>query len=117
MHLFSLFIILMRMLAANGAKTTSVTLVWATGTNADGVLTTTQSAFSQTFMDIHTTAAPVPSGTMGLGSISGEVGNVRSYARASVSSSGSVGFYNANREWIHFLPLIAISVYGLGLLF
>lgn len=117
MHLFSLFIILMRMLAANGAKTTSVTLVWATGTNADGVLTTTQSAFSQTFMEIHTTAAPVPSGTIGLGSISGEVGTVRSYARASISSSGSAAFFNANRGWIPFLLLIAIPVFGLGLLF
>lgn len=106
----------MNMLATNGATTTSVTLVWATGTNADGVLTTTQSVFSQTFMDIHTTAVPVPSGTIGLSNISGEVGKVRSYARASASSSGSAGIYDANRGWMRFLPLVAIPVYELGLL-
>lgn len=75
------------------AKTsaTTTTLVWVTVTKA-GVLTTMQTPFKQEFMSTYTTAetSDVKSGQIGLGSLSGHVGDIRTYERTTISANEGI---------------------------
>lgn len=74
-----------------GATTTSkvVTTVWVTLTTK-GKLTTMASLYSQTFTIGYTEAtADAASGSMGLGSIQGSVGGVRTYDQTTITSNGA----------------------------
>jgi len=57
----------------------SPTLIWVTGTNSEGVTKTTESIYTQKFSSFYSTVAVPPSGSIGLGTISGTVGTVRTY--------------------------------------
>ncbi|KAG2730849.1 hypothetical protein G9P44_005998 [Scheffersomyces stipitis] len=81
-------------LAADDTTTTtttssaSKTLVWVTGTNSLGLLTTTQSAYTQTFASVFVAAVSPMSGSIGLGSLDASgVGDIRSYETITVSAA------------------------------
>jgi len=78
--------------AGGDAKTSSNTIVWVT-TTIDGKLTTASTTFSQTFMSTYTEANSndVESGTVGMGSLSGSVGNVKSYDKTTISNAAPDG--------------------------
>lgn len=81
--------------SSSSTSTTSTvkpTSVWVTGTDANGVLKTTQSRFEQTQFVVETSTTAVPSGAIGLGSVSGTVGQVRSYEQVTVSAGGSFAY-------------------------
>lgn len=92
-HMFFLRLLLVAVVAAAAATTTSTlasssvspTLIWVTGTDEQGVLQTTQSPYHQSFAIHSLVAADVPSGAIGLGSLSGTVGHIRTYDQATVS--------------------------------
>lgn len=95
------------------ATTTSATttLVWATGTNSAGVTTVTESAYTQTFSSVYTSAATVPSGSIGLGSLSGTVGNVKSYSVTTVSGGSSVSRdFAYSQKWFLVRMVAAVLV-------
>lgn len=70
-------------------KTTSKTTVWVTITSK-GKLATVSSIYSQTFAKAYSSAtADAKSGGIGLGSISGEVGKVRSYTETTIKQSNA----------------------------
>ncbi|CAH2353213.1 predicted GPI-anchored protein 1 [[Candida] railenensis] len=67
------------------AKTTSATTVWITITT-NGALATVKSTYHQSFVETYTSAtSSAAAGTIGMGSISGSVGGVRTYAHTTVS--------------------------------
>lgn len=70
--------------------TTAPTSVWVT-TTVNGALATIQAQYTQSFQPPASLAAAVPSGGIGLGSISGEVGNTRTYPSTTVSGGGVAG--------------------------
>lgn len=91
--------------AGGDAKTSSNTIVWVT-TTINGKLTTASTTFSQTFMSTHTEANSddVKSGTVGMGSLSGSVGGVRSYDKTTISSSAAAdgAVYQAHNIYAGF---------------
>lgn len=104
MRLVSLFINLVSLLAVVSAlanqdgdgattttgKTTSQTTVWVTVTT-NGALATVKSIYKQSFLETYTTAtSSAASGSVGLGSISGSVGGVRTYEHTTVSGGAGV---------------------------
>lgn len=104
--LFIVFSLITVIQAATTTLTTS-TLVWATGTNADGVLTTTQSAYVQTFTSFHDGVASPSSGAIGLGSLTGSVGGIRTYERLTVSAASSADSIKYN-SFTKLTPLVWI---------
>lgn len=64
------------------------TLVWVT-TTVNGGLATVQVQYTQSFQPVASSAAVVPLGTMGLGTISGEVGTDRTYDTTTLSGAGA----------------------------
>lgn len=98
------------------ATSTSVTLVWATGTNSLGITTVTQLVFTQTFMKTYTTAIVTwSSGEIGLGSLSGTVGQIRSYTMTTISQAGGdslirggSGIMNSNGLWISLFVALTL---------
>ncbi|KAI3406994.2 CTM1 [Candida oxycetoniae] len=76
-----------------GTATSETTIVWIT-TTINGLSTVMSVLYTQTFMSTYTDAAEsVPSGTIGLGSISGTVGGPRVYDQTTVTNGGSF-FYS-----------------------
>lgn len=57
----------------------SPTLVWATGTDALGNLVTSLSIFTQLLRPYDFSPSPVSTGSIGLGTIKGTVGEIREY--------------------------------------
>ncbi|CAK9437622.1 uncharacterized protein LODBEIA_P20000 [Lodderomyces beijingensis] len=70
-----------------GAKTSEKTIVWIT-TTMDGHSTVVSTLYSQSFMDTDSAAINVPSGEVGMGSISGSVGGYRTYDHTTISQAG-----------------------------
>lgn len=100
---------------SNCAKTTTETTVWVTLTSK-GKLTTAPSAFKQTFTITHTSAtADIKSGGIGLGSISGEVGGIRSYEQTTIKSNGG-GHANANYGDSLYSGLIGGGIMLIGII-
>lgn len=98
-----------------GATTTSkvVTTVWVTLTS-NGKLTTASSLYSQTFTIYHTTAtADAASGSMGLGSIQGSVGGVRTYDQTTITSNGAG---NSNPQVLSYVSQAIALIAGVLLL-
>jgi len=70
----------------------SNTSVWVTGTDASGITRTTQSIYYQSFKSAYTEAEETySSASIGLGSISGVVGHIRTYDRTTISLAGAAG--------------------------
>lgn len=75
--------------ADDNTKSASPTFVYVTVTSA-GKTVVTLKMWTQTFMLTATSAtASVPSGTVGLGSLSGSVGGLRSYVQSTISGQGN----------------------------
>lgn len=96
MHFFflSLLVWITLCYAEDPTETVSPTLVWVTGTDAAGNLATTQSKYQQEFSTLYGSVPPVPSGQIGMGSLSGVVGEKRTYSTVTISNdagSGSAG--------------------------
>ena len=75
----------------------SSTTVWIT-TTVKGEKTTMQTAYEQSFMKTYSTAddGDVKSGGIGLGSLSGNVGDMRSYEHTTVGqTNGAVGIFKS----------------------
>ncbi|WEJ94071.1 killer toxin resistant protein [Yamadazyma tenuis] len=68
------------------ATTTTNTLVWATGT-ISGKLTTYQSIYRQKFTSMYEEVSSPVSGSMGLGSLSGQVGQIRTYDQTTITAT------------------------------
>lgn len=67
------------------AKSTSATIVWVTVTT-NGALATVKSTYLQSFVETYTAAtASASAGTVGMGSISGSVGGVRTYEHTTIT--------------------------------
>lgn len=83
--------------SSDNVKTTtsiSTTLVWVTGTDASGNLATTQSPYYQSFISFWTEVASPSSASIGLGSISGTVGKIRSYSQTTISQGSGSSLIN-----------------------
>lgn len=74
--------------AKSSSTTTEQTTVRRTGTNSDGVTVTTQAIFSPSFGPTYGSSdtTSVLGGTIGMGSLSGTVGKIRSYRQTTISS-------------------------------
>lgn len=72
--------------STTASSSESPTLVWVTGTDASGRLATTQSAYTQQFSQLYSSIASPSSGSIGLGTIQGTVGVVRTYETMTVAS-------------------------------
>lgn len=67
----------------------SDTTVWVTITT-NGALATVKTIWTQGFMSTYTTATALPSsGDIGMGSLSGSVGGIRSYSQTTISNEGN----------------------------
>ncbi|CCE86427.1 Piso0_004916 [Millerozyma farinosa CBS 7064] len=82
--------LVMSVWAAEDTSTTSVTTAWITLTS-NGKLTTAPTAYSQSFHSVTTTESP-SKGSIGLGTISGNIGGVRSYTEVTVSANNAAAF-------------------------
>ncbi|CAK7893245.1 predicted GPI-anchored protein 1 [[Candida] anglica] len=84
------------------ASTTSVepTMVWVTGTDSLGILRTTQATYSQLFQSLWTSTTTVPAGSVGMGSISGTVGKVRTYSKTTESANGGLPLSPPGTGWL-----------------
>lgn len=91
--IFFILALITAIAAKSSSTTTEQTTVWRTGTNSEGVTVTTQAIFSPSFRHTYgnSDTASVPPGTIGMGSLSGTVGKVRSYTQTTISS-GSFSF-------------------------
>lgn len=65
------------------------TTVWVTLTK-NGQATTLPSHYSQSFMTTFSTAESVPSGTVGVGLLSGKVGDQRSYPHSTINGASTL---------------------------
>lgn len=81
-------------LAAETSSKPPATLVWVTGTDSNGQTKTTQSAYSQIFSSMYSQVALPSSGSVSMGSLSGKVGDVRSYLMVTISKGGANHHYN-----------------------
>ncbi|ODV79571.1 uncharacterized protein CANTADRAFT_5306 [Suhomyces tanzawaensis NRRL Y-17324] len=92
--IFNLFALLAMCLAQKRADddkptTTSQTSVYVTVT-VNGKATVVQTVYSQTFISTYESATgAVPSGAVGMGSLSGSVGGVRSYSQTTVGQANA----------------------------
>jgi len=86
--IFFILALITAIAAKSSSTTTAETTVWRTGTNSEGVTVTTQAIFTpssrSTYGDSDTTS--MLAGTIGMGSLSGTVGKVRSYSHTTISS-------------------------------
>lgn len=99
--------------SSTATKTTktsqSNTSVWVTGTDASGITRTTQSVFSQSFKSAYTEAEETPSsGSVGLGSLSGSVGHIRTYDRTTISLGDAGGAVAVGRNFIALNGLFSL---------
>ncbi len=69
---------------AKTATTTSATSIWVT-TTVGGKAETVEVEYSQSFPSFYTKVATVPKGSIGLGTISGKVGTIRTYSTFTTS--------------------------------
>ena len=111
--IYILFLFASTILAADKTSSSvSPTLVWVTGTDANGKLATTQSIYYQSFMSTYTTAETPSSGSIGLGSISG-MGEIRTYSMTTISQgNGGLSKFNQNgleMKNLSFVKLIGVS--------
>ncbi|CCE85328.1 Piso0_004916 [Millerozyma farinosa CBS 7064] len=88
MRVVAFFLVVMAFVLSVWADT--VTIAWIT-TTSNGVVMTPSVAYKQSFSSITTTASP-SSGSIGLGTISGTVGDVRSYTEVTVSTNNAAAF-------------------------
>lgn len=96
-YLFGFISMLTLILAADKTTKKSSTTVWVT-TTIKGEKTTMQTIYEQSFKSTYATAdeGDVKSGQIGLGSISGNVGDVRSYEHTTVGqSNAAVGLFKS----------------------
>lgn len=91
------------------SSSVSPTLVWVTGTDSNGILKTTQSAYHQSFSIHSLVAADVPSGAIGLGSLSGDVGQIRTYEQRTVSLANAGSSYRLS-DAQQSLPLATLAM-------
>lgn len=70
------------------SSTTLVTLIWVTITRSDGGLATVQTTYSQSFSSLYSVVPTVLSGAIGIGFLSGTVGDIRSYLETTVNAAG-----------------------------
>lgn len=86
--IFFILALITAIAAKSSSSTTAQTTVWRTGTNSEGVTTTTQAIFTPSFRSTYgnSDTTSVLAGTVGMGSLSGTVGKVRSYSHSTVSS-------------------------------
>lgn len=105
--LFFILALITLIAAKTTSTTTAQTTVWRTGTNSEGVTVTTQAIFTPSFMSTYGNddTESVPAGTIGLGSLSGTVGNVRSYTRTTIT---------ANAGGLSFKSILSASDRGMG---
>jgi len=86
--IFFILALITAIAAKSSSTTTAETTVWRTGTNSEGVTVTTQAIFTpssrSTYGDSDTTS--MLAGTIGMGSLSGTVGKVRSDSPTTISS-------------------------------
>lgn len=70
----------------------SATTIWVTITT-DGAPVVVQTTYIQSFNDVYTEAdtESLKSGTVGLGSVSGSVGGVRTYDKTTISNTNGAG--------------------------
>lgn len=85
--LFLAFAVCLAETSSTTSSTKTTTLVWVTGTDSAGLTATTQSAYTQKFSSMYTSVATYESGSIGLGSLSGEVGDIRTYDQYTVSQA------------------------------
>lgn len=93
MRVFAFFLLVVALVMsvwADDTSTTSVTTAWITLT-LNGKLTTAPTAYSQSFNSFVTTKSP-SKGLIGLGTISGNVGGVRTYTQVTVSANDAAAF-------------------------
>lgn len=103
-HILPIVMIQLFMLALGADTTTATattTLIWVTGTDEDGVTRTTQSPYFQSFATLYTGSFEVSSGSIGLGSISGSVGEIRLYEKKTVSEASSAKSSGQNNVFIN----------------
>lgn len=84
------------------------TLVWATGTDSNGVLQTTQSEYTQTFTLFFDDVVTPESGAIGLGSISGQVGEIRTYDRQTISRQNGAESIKRNNLFMNLSGLTRV---------
>ncbi|EGW34290.1 uncharacterized protein SPAPADRAFT_59707 [Spathaspora passalidarum NRRL Y-27907] len=115
-NFFPIFFICISLVLAADAPTTtaSPTLVWVTGTDANGILRTTQSPYTQQFSTFFTSVAAPSSGVIGLGTISGSVGEVRTYDIVTITHNGG-GASNFALGFGDNMEVSAIKYLGLSL--
>ncbi|PVH16338.1 uncharacterized protein CXQ87_004212 [Candidozyma duobushaemuli] len=106
--------------STSSSSTQSPTMIWVTGTDADGKLATTESPFSQSQFVENTSTTSVSSGSVGMGSISGEVGKVTTYSQVTITAGGSFAYgslpgpLRSNMPW---KTVIAVGTFVLGVAF
>lgn len=66
------------------------TLVWATGTDENGVTKTTLSRYTQQFSTLYFSVASPSVGLIGLGTLSGLLADTRTYARTTISENNAL---------------------------
>lgn len=86
--IFFILALITAIAAKSSSTTTAQTTVWRTGTNSEGVTVTTQAIFTPSFRSTYgnSDTTSVLEGTVGMGSLSGTVGKVRSYSHTTISS-------------------------------
>lgn len=96
----------------------STTLVWVTGTDSAGHTRTTQSAYTQTFSDFYGLLASPSIGSIGIGSLSGSVGEIRTYSTYEVTHSNGATLLESplNYQTWTFAKVGIIIVAFLGVL-
>lgn len=97
-------------------STASPTSVWVTSV-INGALTTFQVPYTQSFKTPITISVSVPSGAVGMGSLSGEVGKIRTYSTVtnggvSIKSKRIVGGNTSinYRLWLMVFSILALTV-------
>ena len=86
--IFFILALITSIAAKSSSTTTEQTTVWRTGTNSEGVTVTTQAIFSPSFGPTYGSSdtTSVAAGTIGMGSLSGEVGKIGSYSHTTITS-------------------------------
>lgn len=91
LNAFLALVTIWAMVVAAKTSATTTTLVWIT-TTVSGKLATIETAYKQEFKSTYTSAetTDVKSGEVGLGTLSGNVGEVRSYERTTISANEGI---------------------------
>ncbi|QBM90689.1 Killer toxin-resistance protein 1 [Metschnikowia aff. pulcherrima] len=99
--------------SSSSISTVLPTLVWVTGTDQNGVTQTTQSAYTQAFTSFYVSVVSPSSGNVGVGSITGTVGAVRTYTQSTVN--GAMGNHAGQPMGIFFTRIIPLFSALMGL--